>query len=487
MSFIEGHIFSCESTAHIARIIDNINTGIWEYNTITKKTIWSNGFYKVLDYIPAEIECAYDYFLNSLLHHDDKQTFLNTLEEAADKATAVTANIRVLSKEHGYQWFESTTQNFNTANGKVICGALTNINTYKKNEFKCAELGRIAKIGGWEIDTRTMKLGLSKEVYNIFELGEHVQLTIKEAIAFFEPQHRPVLTKAIKMAISKCKPYDLEVLFKTAKNNTIWVRAKGDPIFDEHGKCTIIRGIFQDIDSIKKKDLSMQSSLDLLDDQNKRLQNFAYIVSHNLRSHAGNLRHMLNMFEDAKPAQDRNEIFQNIKTISESLNATMGHLDEIVRVQSEITREKKVVNFETIFNNVTSALKANIIAADAAITTDFSRCQEIDYIPAYLESIVQNLLTNAIKYKHPNRKPVISCYTKKTGEGVYLIFEDNGLGIDMERYGDQLFGMYKTFHQNYDSKGIGLFITRNQVEALGGTIEAESRVNVGTTFTLKLT
>jgi signal transduction histidine kinase len=99
---------------------------------------------------------------------------------------------------------------------------------------------------------------------------------------------------------------------------------------------------------------------------------------------------------------------------------------------------------------------------------------------------LQNLLTNAIKYKHPDRNPVINITTQKTGNDVYLVFEDNGVGIDMQRHGDQLFGMYKTFHQNSDSKGIGLFITRNQVEALGGSIKVESAVNVGTKFTVKL-
>jgi signal transduction histidine kinase len=103
-----------------------------------------------------------------------------------------------------------------------------------------------------------------------------------------------------------------------------------------------------------------------------------------------------------------------------------------------------------------------------------------------MESILQNLLTNALKYSHPDRQPHIICHTMKERNHIYLIFEDNGIGIDLERYGDKVFGMYKTFHQNPDAKGIGLFITRNQIEALGGTIKIESTVNIGTKFTIKL-
>jgi PAS domain-containing protein len=76
MSFSEGHKFSGESIAHIARIIDSINLGIWEYNTDTKQVKWSSGFYAALGYIPGEIECSYNFFFDQLLYYHDKQTFL---------------------------------------------------------------------------------------------------------------------------------------------------------------------------------------------------------------------------------------------------------------------------------------------------------------------------------------------------------------------------------------------------------------------------
>ena len=82
---------------------------------------------------------------------------------------------------------------------------------------------------------------------------------------------------------------------------------------------------------------------------------------------------------------------------------------------------------------------------------------------------------------------MIRCNTFQMNKHVYLIFEDNGMGIDMAKHGDQVFGMYKTFHQNNDAKGIGLFITRNQIESLGGTIKVESAINQGTKFTIRLT
>jgi signal transduction histidine kinase len=492
MSFFECHNFFGESPAHLARLINNINTGVWEYNTVTKKAKWSDGFYTILGYAPGEIECSYHNFFENILYYHDKQTFLKATHYTGPGPTPI-AHIRLLTKTQGYQWFESSALKHDDGDGQFVYGVLNNINNYKVAEFKaaqaefmCSETGRIARLGGWEIDVSTMALHLSREIYNIYELYGDVKLDIEEALSFFEPQYRPIVAKAIEDAIHLSKPYDLEVLFKTAKNNVIWVRTKGLPVIDNYGKCIAVRGIFQDIDIIKKSGLSMQSSINLLDDQNKRLQNFAYIVSHNLRSHAGNLKFMVNLFEETRLENDKQEIFSHIKTISDSLSATMGHLDEIVKIQSEIGKERKLVAFRTIFDNVKAILRANIDATNAQINADFSDAPEVSYIPAYLESVFQNLLTNAIKYKHPDRPPVVNCYTQRDDKHTYLIFEDNGIGIDLKRFGDQLFGMYRTFHQNKDAKGIGLFITRNQIEALGGTIDIDSTVNIGTKFTIRL-
>ncbi|MDR6945039.1 PAS domain-containing sensor histidine kinase [Mucilaginibacter pocheonensis] len=489
MGFSEDK-FSDDSRLHLAQLIDNINAGIWEYNISTRSIKWSAGFYALLGYEPGEIECSNHSFFEHLLYHQDKSVFLNALTNQTHTGPV---HIRLLTKASGYHWFESTVKKHNDESGHTIYGSIININQYKQAQLQAAHNDRvysdtvkIAKLGSWEIETSTLNLTLSKQIYDIFELQTEVKLTLDEAISFFEPSYRPVIQNAINNAIEFCQPYDLELLFRTAKNNIIWVRAKGIPIINDFGKCVTIRGIFQDIDNNKRKGLSLESSLNLLTDQNRRLQNFAYIVSHNLRSHTGNLQFMVNLYEETDLANDRDEIFSHIKSISNSLNATIEHLNEIVKIQNEITNERSIISFETIFKNIQSAIKSNIDALGARIEYDFSQCPQISYIPAYMESILQNLLTNALKYSHPDRKPIIRCHTLKDRNHIYLIFEDNGIGIDLERYGDKVFGMYKTFHQNPDAKGIGLFITRNQVEALGGTIKVESTVNIGTKFTIRL-
>jgi signal transduction histidine kinase len=487
-----GNNFSAEDASHLAHIIDHINIGIWEYNINTNQVKWSVGFYTILGYKPGDIECSYTFFLDHLLYHQDKPLLLdaihNHVEDALNKV-----HFRLLTKSAGYQWFESTSKKSNVDQESKFTGSLVNIHQYKlldftaaQNDFQFKETGAIAKISGWEIDILAKSFQLTKGTYNIYEVNDRVQFSIDEVINFFEPYYRPVFKEAVDGAIKSCGPFDLELLFRTAKNNVIWVKAKGLPIIDDYGKCVKIRGIFQNIDSIKKDGLGLQSSINVLNDQNKRLQNFAYIVSHNLRSHTGNLQFMVNLHEESESAEDRAEVFSHIKSISNSLNSTIEHLNEIVKIHTDIKKERKAVDFELIFKNVVSALQNNIDETSAKVDYDFTQCPVINYIPAYLESILQNLLTNALKYRHTERKPVINCRTTKNHKHVYMIFEDNGMGIDMERFGDKVFGMYKTFHQNPDSKGLGLFITRNQVESLGGSIKIDSKVDVGTKFTIRL-
>lgn len=492
MSLTDEDNFFDDEGIHIARLVNSTNTGLWEYDISTKDIRWSAGFYRILGYEAQDTSFSYDHFLEDILYFEDKPVFLQSVNKPAHDDTQ-RCQIRLLTQRSGYRWFESVTQKLDTASGPRLIGSLVDIHENKllklqasKNDSQFRETIKIASIGSWEIDVKSKSLTLSRGAYDIYELQGQVKLSIDEAVSFFEPEYRKKIGDAITEIMQYSRPFDLSLLFRTAKNNIIWLRAKGLAIIDDLGRCITVKGIFQNIDHLRKKEIEVENAVDLLSDQNKRLQNFAYIVSHNLRSHTGNLQFMVNLFEQTEVEDDRKEIFSHVKSISQSLNTTIEHLSEIVRIQTELDKERKKLSLEDTLNNVLSALENNIQATNAVIVHDFSKCTDVYYIPAYLESIFQNLVTNSIKYKHPDRAPYISISSAREGNHTYLYFEDNGMGIDLERYGDSLFGMYKTFHDHPEAKGIGLFITRNQIEALGGTIRVESTVNAGTKFTIKL-
>lgn len=236
-------------------------------------------------------------------------------------------------------------------------------------------------------------------------------------------------------------------------------------------------------DVTEKKQLldKLQKSEAQLHEQNERLNNFAHIVSHNLRSYAGNFQIMLQLFEDATPSESA-DIMSHLKKTSAALVDTIQDLDKVVSVQSFRREQLEKVNMKRCLEKITEILKPEIDRHEVTIEDHIADETELEYIPAYLESILFNLLSNSIKYRDPARKPVITIRSVVNNSKLVLEVSDNGLGIDLARHGEKLFGMYKTFHGNKDAKGVGLFITRKQVEALGGRIEVQSEPGKGTTF-----
>lgn len=232
-----------------------------------------------------------------------------------------------------------------------------------------------------------------------------------------------------------------------------------------------------------KKSLSeVKHLLDISNDQNLRLKNFAHIVSHNLRSHSGNLTMLLNLYVSENPEAAEDEIVIHLISASQNLRETISHLSEVVVMNTSVNNKLEKL---TLYDYIERA-KENLTVAsttwEVRIINNVPEDLQVLGNPAYLESIILNFLTNGLKYSSQQRKSYIKLSAEKSGSYVVLNIQDNGLGIDLQRYGTKLFGMYKTFHNHEDSRGIGLFITKNQIDAMGGKVEVESEVNKGTTF-----
>lgn len=241
-----------------------------------------------------------------------------------------------------------------------------------------------------------------------------------------------------------------------------------------------------DVSEKKKSDKKIKSLLDVTVEQNKRLLNFAHIVSHNLRSHSGNFLMLLDLIKEEAPEHAENEYFPHLTTTANNLMETISQLNEVVSMNTEINKNLKPVNLKGSVEKAVTSISSSLFDAKLQILIDIDETIEPMVIPAYLDSVILNLLTNAVKYRATSRDPYLQISAVSNEESITIVFKDNGVGIDMKLYGSKIFGMYKTFHSNQDSQGIGLFITKNQVEAMNGTIEVTSQVDIGTTFTIHL-
>lgn len=250
----------------------------------------------------------------------------------------------------------------------------------------------------------------------------------------------------------------------------------------DNNKITGYLGVAVDISEIKKAEKDLKSWLGLAEDQNKRLKNFAHIVSHNLKSHSGNFQMLPDLFIQENPDIENNEIIQLFRTASDNLTETIKHLNEVVLMNSSVDENLVGLNLCDAINKVIESVSAIAKENKVKIINKVQPDVKILGIPAYLDSVILNFITNGIRYSSDKRDSYVTLQSSIKESFVELSIADNGLGIDLKKHRAKLFGMYKTFHHNEEARGIGLFITKNQVEVMGGNITVESKVNEGTTF-----
>lgn len=277
----------------------------------------------------------------------------------------------------------------------------------------------------------------------------------------------------------------LEYRMISKSGKIIWIRDIVNFVFGNNKEIGL-RGIMIDITSMKIAEEDLKKSFELVTEQNKRLLNFSYIISHNLRSHTSNIESIVSLLEFADTEEEKEEMMQLLKTVSMSLGDTMDHLNEVININTNITLVTKPLSLNKYIDNTKIVISEQILLSETTIIKNIPDDLTINYNPAYLESILYNLISNAIRYRHPERKPIITINWSNENNVQVLEVSDNGIGIDLKKNKDKIFGLYKTFNNNPDSRGIGLFITRNQVEAMGGEINVESQLNEGTTFKIYL-
>lgn len=186
--------------------------------------------------------------------------------------------------------------------------------------------------------------------------------------------------------------------------------------------------------------------------------------------------------EEALPDELRKEIDQKIHHCVKQLDATLNDLIEIVASKSADHVQKEVLDLEVELDLVLRSIENQVSNSEAQIETDFAECPKIYFPRHLLHSILLNLLTNAIKYKSDNRKLLISLKTGNNRDHTILYFSDNGLGINMDKFGNKIFGLYQRYHTKIEGKGLGLYIVKSQIEAMHGKIEVDSIPDIGTTF-----
>lgn len=324
---------------------------------------------------------------------------------------------------------------------------------------------------------------------NSMEKGyaQQLGLTIKEGIDFLSvlPNDRIEIKKD---SFKKCIEEKNAITYEVSYNNTIntkFYTVNVNPIIDNGVVLGLCLSAF-DITNRKNLEIESQKITQDLIQRNRDLEQFAYMLSHNIRAPLSNILGLNELLKEELNEGEKQEILKAIQQSAELLDVVVRDISKILQVRKDIGELKEEVQFVEITKAIIESIGNIIEDKQIQISYDFSRINWCFSIKSYIVSIFQNLIVNAIKYSNPENQPKLYIESKKLNDSIEVSFKDNGLGIDLERYGHQIFGLYKRFHYQIDGKGMGLFMVKTQLQTIGGSIQVNSKVGAGSEFVITI-
>ncbi|MBI3220048.1 MAG: PAS domain S-box protein [Bacteroidetes bacterium] len=462
---------------------------------------WVNkGFERITEYTFSEVVGKKPgQFLQGA--NTDK-TVSNLMGDHARKGLGFHAEILNYSKSGRPYWLDIEAKPLHDSNHHLTGFMAIEQDITERKKFEASLIRRdseitlaaeIARLGYWEYDLIHDLFTFNDQFYNIFKttaeaVGGYTMSSARYAELFVHPDDIELVSRSIREA-SEAVTTDFNfiaehrVIFSDGEIGFISVHLR--IVKDDKGRTIKNFGVNQDITERKKVELEKAALIEMLQVKNSNLQQFSYIVSHNLRAHVAKIMGLASII--GNDPNENNELVHLITEEAANLDGVVKDINTIVSAGKSTDQKKELVSFQKTLDQVKQVLEYSITEAHALITHDFNEAHEILTIKGFLYSILFNLVSNAIKYRDPARPLRIAVRTTRKDRFICLSVQDNGKGIDMEKYGAKVFGLYRRFHGNaIPGKGVGLNLVKTHAESLGGYAEVESTLNEGTIFKIYL-
>lgn len=446
----------------------------------------------VLGYTPDETKSLQ---VEDLLHDEDiyngeKRTdfFNKNLNEHFE--------LRFLRKDHKWIWLQFLIQFIPYGEDSVYYLTATDVTKSKKIKEELErykrlfdETNHLTKIGAWEVDLESNESLVTDKVYQIFDIEAAKDESQSNLVDLVLENEQGLVKSAYDHILEKGGEYDFEAPILT-ENTRKWVRTIGRSILRENKK-PILVGAFQDITESKEKEEKIKDQNRDLKDlstslsrQNRQLLEFSYIISHNLRGPVGNLVTLANFLKESEDEEELEMVIEHIYESTSNLNQTFEELVDVLKVRDKNNLDITKVDIPLAIEKNLKLYESDLVELNTSVNIDFKAFQKIDFSKVYFDSIITNFISNAIKYRDPEKQRLILHIKSEINElgEMSLRFEDNGLGIDLNRFGKKVFKLHKTFHRHSEGRGVGLFMSKNQMEVLGGDLRVKSEVGKGSCF-----
>jgi PAS domain S-box-containing protein len=280
------------------------------------------------------------------------------------------------------------------------------------------------------------------------------------------------------------KPFRGEILNYTKYGKQVWFDLEITPVFNKDGKLSKYISIRTDITDKKLKEKELMEVARDLFKQNRDLQQFSYIVSHNLRAPASNLMGLANILSSiGKNDKAFDEILDKIKASAQALDGVVRDMNHILSVrENSYAMGKEEINISDVCKEVLAGIQYKLRGFEYEIKTDLDNNITLVSNRVYLFEVLKNLFLNAVKFRKEHDVFKLYVSVHRANDKILLSVKDNGIGMDMDVIKNDIFKIYKKFHRGYEGQGLGLFLVKTYLDALGGSIKVKSMVNTGTTF-----
>ncbi|MBC3847288.1 PAS domain S-box protein [Winogradskyella echinorum] len=465
--------------------------GTWEFYPKTDALSWSDVTKKIhdvqLDYEP-NVETAINFYKPGL----SISTIQEKLSRALEHGEYFDVELEIITAKGIEKWVRSIGYPvFKDGACIKVFGLFQDI-TEKTNNALKIKIQEEQFRASFEMAATGMALvDLDGKIFRTNQaLAKTLAYTTKELIGIFikdivhEDYHDIGNNAADNLLKGHQDVFQHELRYIKKNGQRVWCWSSVSLIRNDRGKPIHFLAHVTDITKTKTSETRIKSLLETTNSQNKRLLNFAHIVSHNLRSHSGNLSILLDLMAVEHPNITQNDYYPLLLKASNNLNETIVNLSEVAVINTEIDQQFTKVKAYDIVEIGIEGLSGQIMDYNVTIKNEINKNITINVILAYFESIVYNILSNAIKYRQKNIDPEIEISHENNEDYHIFHFKDNGLGINLNMHKHKIFGLYKTFHEHEDSRGLGLFLTKNHIEVMGGKITVQSKENLGSTFSI---
>ncbi len=438
---------------------------------------------QILGYHPSEIIGKANL---PLIHPEDAKKAIKTYQEAwRNPGRSVRLVFRLRHKEGRWIWLE-VNGSIQSRDGQLK--AFLNIRDVEKEHQQEAELRKLSLVAN-RTSNGVLIVDANKNVEWINESYQRMsgyKLSEVKGKLMDSLVHGPKSKRfdegILKEDISSGKPLRFDNINYRKDGSEYWVESIITPVIDENGQLTNYISIETDVTERKLEEINFRENLNLISEQNERLRSFAHIISHNFRSHGSNIQQLSRELNITSDPILRDELYQYLESSSKGLMKALDELSSLLEVESAAELPTEELSVMEYCLRVRQILSRPTMEINAELHFDVPPDFSIRFYPAYLESVLFNLISNALRYHDPEKDPWVKVWVEEKEQVKNLYISDNGIGFDTEKDGDAIFKYKHSAHNHPDSTGIGLYLVRSQIESLGGEIRVNSIIGKGTTF-----